>query len=233
MGAKVTSGSLWKMLGLAWCWKCRKFHQWAEKPCGGGAVRVGGPGPPSPHTGQWQHDTPAQPWSPSTHAPSPSAAPSRTAGPGGSTGTSRKRRCGPGHAADTSSEPAERGRLGTAPALAPAHRAHPQPHCISGPCTPASSFTEQFQEVSGCTSETWGSRLWLPPCAHSGLRGSFRGSLKRQLDPQIHILWGAGWWFIHSSVRAFAQQTRPECARVCWTVEGLLGSAESPGRRPG
>lgn len=21
------------MLGLAWCWKWRKFHQWAEKPC--------------------------------------------------------------------------------------------------------------------------------------------------------------------------------------------------------
>lgn len=35
MGARVTSGSLWKMLGLAWCWKWRKFHQWAEKPCGG------------------------------------------------------------------------------------------------------------------------------------------------------------------------------------------------------
>lgn len=33
-GATVTSGSLWKMLGFAWCWKWRKFHQCAEKPCG-------------------------------------------------------------------------------------------------------------------------------------------------------------------------------------------------------
>lgn len=44
MGATVTSGSLWKMLGLAWCWKWRKFHQWAEKPCGGGGGLSVGPG---------------------------------------------------------------------------------------------------------------------------------------------------------------------------------------------
>lgn len=30
-----TSGSLWKMLGLAWCWKWRWFHQLAEAPCQG------------------------------------------------------------------------------------------------------------------------------------------------------------------------------------------------------
>ncbi len=28
----LTSGSLRKMLGLAWCWKCRWFHQLAEAP---------------------------------------------------------------------------------------------------------------------------------------------------------------------------------------------------------
>lgn len=47
MGAKVTSGSLWETLGLAWCWKWRKFHQWAEKPCRGEGAQGGGrPCPP-------------------------------------------------------------------------------------------------------------------------------------------------------------------------------------------
>lgn len=83
MGATVTSGSLWKMLGLAWCWKWRKFHQWAEKPCGGGGGAQRGAGPCAPcarPTSAPGHAPPA--------APSPSAVPSRTAGPHGSSGTS-------------------------------------------------------------------------------------------------------------------------------------------------
>lgn len=27
------SGSLWKQLGLAWCWECRRVHHLAEAPC--------------------------------------------------------------------------------------------------------------------------------------------------------------------------------------------------------
>lgn len=105
-GATVTSGSLWKMLGLAWCWKWRKFHQWAEKPYRGqgGALRAGArcltawvdpAGHPQLSPTAAHHPPP----------PSPSAVPSQTAGPGGSTGTSGRRRYGPGHAADTNTEP--------------------------------------------------------------------------------------------------------------------------------
>lgn len=57
MGARVTSGSLWDTLGLAWCWKWRKFHQWAEKPCGETGLR----GPATPTTRARALGTPAQP----------------------------------------------------------------------------------------------------------------------------------------------------------------------------
>ena len=75
-GATVTSGSLWKMLGLAWCWKWRKFHQWAEKPCrGGGSQEWGQATPPSP----WQRHTCADPVRPPHQAPGcPPPAPSLT-----------------------------------------------------------------------------------------------------------------------------------------------------------
>lgn len=55
-GARVTSGSLWKTLGLAWCWKWRKFHQRAEKPCRGGSQ---GEGLGSTHVPQWPPTSPS------------------------------------------------------------------------------------------------------------------------------------------------------------------------------
>lgn len=32
-GCMSMSGSLWKQLGLAWCWECRRVHHLAEAPC--------------------------------------------------------------------------------------------------------------------------------------------------------------------------------------------------------